>query len=103
MPDYDDIPAIGPGQDTGGKNILRPSLRDNAIVKADYPWQMGGHRIQIVRGEQNGDAFIVDVAQEMQYFMLGLDIDAGGRLIQYQESGIADERTSKEGTLPLAA
>src|SRR5688500_5992038 len=65
MPDYDDVTAVGSGQNIIGKNIGGPSLCHHAIVETDYPWQMGSDGVEIMRSEQNGNAVIIQISQQV--------------------------------------
>src|SRR5690242_10947808 len=90
MPDDDHVAAISSREDVVGKNIMRLTLRHHAFIEADHPGQMRSNCIEVMRTEQNRDAITVDITQQMQYLMLGLDIHAGSRFIQHQELGIID-------------
>ena len=103
MPDDYDVAPICPGQNIVSENIARLTLRHHSIVEANNPGQMGSNRVKVMRREQNGNAFAIDVPKQMQYFVLGLDIDARGGLVQHQEWRIVHQRPGKKRALALSA
>ncbi len=50
--------------------------------------------LEVMRGQNDGRSLVVDIAQELPHRAANLDIDAGGRLIQYQQLRFVHQRSS---------
>ena len=54
----------------------------NATVQADDPGEMGGDGVYFVGGHDNGDALVVELMEEVEELVPGLDVDAHGRFVE---------------------
>ena len=92
MLDDDNVAAVCPRQNLVGENLMGASLRDHTAIETNHPRQMRRYGVQIVRCQYNGNAFTIDVVQQVQYFVLRSDIDPRGRFVEYQKLRIVDQR-----------
>ena len=65
--DDGEIATIGAVQIVGREYLFGRPLRDQLLVKTNDLWQVIGHGIQVVTGDQNGNAVMVQVCQQKQY------------------------------------
>ena len=54
-------------------------------VQADELGEVGGHPVQVVGGEHDGEPVGVEVVEQVEHLVAGLDVDSGGRLVHEQE------------------
>ena len=61
---------------------VRWAVGHDVPVQTDYPGQMHGDRVDLVRGHHDGDPGVVEVVQEVHDVVAGLEIDAGRGLVK---------------------
>ena len=65
--------------------------------------QVRSHPVEVVGGEHDRDAVLVQVCQQVQHVVPGADVDAGRRLVEHQQAGVAQQSAGQEHPLLLAA
>lgn len=106
---HEEIPGLGvmndahPGiegaaQDGTREDVDWRTLGDDTSVDADDPRQVGGDGVQLVGRHQDRHAGLMKLDEQMKDLVAGLDVDAGGRLIQDQDARTADQRAGEERT-----
>ena len=87
----------------GGDDAVGWAVGDDGAVEADDAGEVNGDGVDFVGGEDDGDAGVVEVVEEVHYVVAGFDVDAGGGFVQQEEFGAADEGAGEEDALLLAA
>ncbi|MDF3042397.1 MAG: hypothetical protein K0Q71_5103 [Thermomicrobiales bacterium] len=78
-------------------------MRDHAAVDADDPRQVRRDGIQLVGGEHHGHSLAVQLGEQVQDVVAGLDVDTGGGLVENEEVRLANQRARQEHPLLLSA
>ena len=86
------------GEDFGGR-----AAGEDASVQADDPGQMGGDGVDFVGGHDDGDALVVQLVEEVEELVAGLDVDADGGFVEEEQGWVADEGAGEKDALLLAA
>src|SRR5438270_9339970 len=86
-------------QDGGRQDRVRWSLSDDAMLKAHHPWHMAGNGIEVMRGQEDGHALAIQLMQEVQNIVLGLQVHTGSRLIEQQEVGPGNQGAGEKDPL----
>jgi hypothetical protein len=92
-------PSADPGLDLGGwavRDDPSPRHQDDAIGE-------GIGLLQVVGGEDDGLALGGDLAHDVPEVPSALDVDGGGRLVEYQQVGIGHQRHGESHALGLSA
>ena len=77
--------------------------RHDAPVDAHDPRQVSRHGVELVGGHHDRHAGAVEVREQMQHLVAGLDVDAAGGLIEQQQHRVADHGPGQEHALLLTA
>ena len=101
--DYGHTRAVHFVQDVGCDDAVGGAVGDDAAVEAHDAGEVYGHGVDFVGGEDDGDAGVVEVVEEVHDIVAGFDIDAGGGFVQEEEFGAADEGAGEEDALLLSA
>src|SRR5581483_10160366 len=94
--------AVGLQQRLRVVDLVRWPLCHDAPVDADDPGQVRGDSIKLVRRHDDRDVLVVELVQQVQDIVAGLDVHAGRRLVQEEDTWVADQRSRQENTLLLA-
>lgn len=86
----------------GGKYLARVALGHDPADDTGDIWQLRGHGIGFVRGEQDRDPIGIQACQQAPYIVPRLDINADGRLIQQQHLRPRYQRPRQTDALLLA-
>ena len=78
-------------------------VADDLAVEADEVRQVGGDAVEVVGGEHDRQPVGVQVVEQVQDLVAGAHVDAGRRLVQQQQVGLAEQRAGDEHALLLAA
>ena len=73
------------------------------MLKAHHPWHMAGNGIEVMRGQEDGHALAIQLMQEVQNIVLGLQVHTGSRLIEQQEVGPGNQGAGEKDPLLLSA
>ena len=84
------------------KDATRWAIRYDAPIQAHDLRQVRRNRVQVVGGQDHRHAIMVQLGQQMQHIVPGLDVHAGRRLVQEQQAWLAHKRASQEHALLLA-
>src|SRR5262249_51218675 len=79
---YHHVGVIRLAQNGGGPNGVRWAPRDDAMLKANHPRHMAGNGIEVVCGQEDGHPLSVQLMQEVQNIVLGLQVHTGGGFIE---------------------
>ena len=101
--DYGHSRAVHFVQDVGGDDAMGGAVGDDAAVEAHDAGQMHGHGVDFVGGEDDGDAGVVEVVEQVHHIVAGFDIHAGGGFVQQQEFGAAAQGAGQKDALLLPA
>ena len=83
---------------------LRRAVEDDAATHEHEPLHVGLDRSELVRDVEDGHARVATQAiEEAGERLLGIGVDAAGRLVEHQQRGIADQRLGDERALLLAS
>ena len=85
------------------EDCLSGTVRQNRALDQHRAVAKFGHRTQIVGRDQHDAALGAQVAQKADDLVLGLDVDAGERLVKQDDLAVLGERAGEEDTLFLAA
>src|SRR6266481_5788190 len=103
------VQLLGPGQVEPGDGVQqphcigvagvpidisgRPPLNDFAGIHNVDPIGVAGHHPQVVRNDKKGNSVLpAEILHQIQYLGLNGDVQGGGRLIGYDQLGVAAQR-----------
>src|SRR5229473_1639630 len=103
------VQLLGPGQVKPGDRVQqpqgigvagvpidisgRPPLNDFAGIHNVDPIGVAGHYTQIVRNDKKGDSVLpAEILHQIQYLGLNSHVQRGGRLVGYDQLGVAAQR-----------
>src|SRR6266446_3406324 len=103
------VQLLGPGQVKPGDRVQqpqgigvagvpidisgRPPLNDFAGIHNVDPIGVAGHHPQVVRNDKKGNSVLpAEILHQIQYLGLNGDVQGGGRLIGYDQLGVAAQR-----------
>ena len=95
--------AEGALEDIGGDHLGGRAVGDDAAVHADDVGQVGGEAVEVMGGEDDRDAVLVQVGEQVQDVVPGRDIDPACRLVEEEELRLPQQGASEEHALLLAA
>ena len=75
----------------------------NMAVETNQPGQMGRHRVDFVSGHNHGNARMVQLVQQVHHLITSFYVNPAGRLIQQEQSRVADQGAGQEHPLLLSA
>ena len=103
LADDPQVGAVRPAEDRRREDVVRVALGHDPPVDADDPRQVGGDRVELVGGEHDRDPVGVEVGEQVEDVVAGLEVDAARRLVEEQERRVGDQRAGQEDPLLLAA
>jgi hypothetical protein len=86
-----------------GEDVLRQSRRQHRAVEQHRAIAEFGHAAQIVGGDQHDAPLRTERAEQFDDGVLGLDVDAGERLVQQDDMAVLGKRAGQENALLLPA
>ena len=89
---------IGLGEDLRGRAIGQNGALDQHGAVAEF-----GHAAEIVGGDQHHPPLVAQIAKQSDDRLLGLDVDAGERLVEQDHLAVLGQRAGEEDALSLAA
>src|SRR5229473_5557744 len=82
----------------------RPPLNDFACIHNVDPIGVAGHYTQVVRNDNKGDPVLpAEILHQLQYLGLNSHVQRGGRLVGYDQLGVAAQRNGYHHPLEHAA
>jgi hypothetical protein len=81
--------------------FVQRDLVDMTLVHGEYTPHVASDGAEVVRNDDDRNAFLVERAQHLREADLRVAVDPGGRLIEDQELGIRRERASDQDPLLL--
>jgi hypothetical protein len=103
LPDDSQVGAIRLPEYLRREDLVRIAFGDDAPIDAHDPGQVGSHGVQLVGGEDDCHAGPAEIGEQVQDLVTGLEVYAGGGLVEEQDLGIADHRAGQEDALLLTA
>ena len=94
--------AIGALEERRSEHCERRAVSDDGAVEADQPGKVRCEAVEVVRGEHDADALLVEVRQHVKNLVSGPHVHSRCRLVEHEEVGALHERPSEEHTLLLA-
>ena len=73
----------------GIEDSVRTAFGDQAPVQTNGPGKVGGHPIQIVGGNDDGNPAVIDLVQEVNHIVARANIESGGGLVEQDQLRIA--------------
>ena len=95
--------AVGAFEDVGREHVVGRARAHHARVEADEVGQVGGDAVEVVGGQHDGEAVVVELAEQVQDLVAGAHVDARGGLVDEQQVGRAEQGAGDEHPLLLAA
>ena len=90
------VPLAGQGR--------RWAVEDDSAAHQHEPLDELLHGAELVRDEEDRRVeLVVQLGEQRRQRLLGVDVDAGRRLVEHQQVGLSGERLGDEGALLLAA
>src|SRR5690242_21405799 len=81
------------------RKVVRRAVEDNRAADEDEPLDEPLDGSELVGDVQDGDAELaVQLREKRRQRLLGLRVDAGGRLVEDEEAGLGRERLGDEGS-----
>lgn len=92
-----------PAQDGVGEDDVGRAGGDDGAVDADDLGEVGGEGVELVGGDDDGGAALIKVGEVVEDVVAGLDVHAGGGLVEDEQGGGADQGAGEDDAVLLAA
>src|SRR5262252_479802 len=85
----DHFTAVGFLENGGVEHLLRTSFGNQPAIEADDPRQMRRYPVEIVGGNHDGYALVVDLMEKMDHIVSRTNIEPSRRLIEQDQLWIS--------------
>jgi hypothetical protein len=99
----DHFSPIGFLEDRGVKNLLRTPFGDALTVETDNPGKMSCHPVEIMRGNDDGHALVIDLMEEMNHVVPGTDVEPRCGFVEQNQLWDAQQGAPEKDGLLLAS
>lgn len=94
---------VGALEDFGNQRLSRWTIGDYFSIETHQPGEVAGQSVEIMGGEHDGAATVVQVVQQVQNLVASAHIDARCWLIKQKHVGFAEHCTRHKNALLLTA
>src|SRR5687767_5978305 len=102
LPEHQHLRGVCGAEDLRSEDELWRPLGDHTAVETDQPRQVGGHGVEVMRRQEDGDPLPAQTLEEVQDVVLRLQVDPYRRLVQDEQLRLPEEGTCEKDALLLS-